>query len=367
MGKVLACLPLSLQYQNADYFTAKKSCNFLKIITYKLIKQNKPFSMNLHQLNINLHEGLIKSVNYDIRQYTKFIENAIALLEKESFAINISKSIVNGETRYEPIENSTDKKNKKAIKTLFDDNTRYIFENKKDFRQENGVKIDKNADENYFTADKEIITDIIYLRPDTYQLKKQKEALENLRYKPLKEHTPLLQLFGYQDDKQWNSFDTSSINEWFILNDHTKDGVMEQRKFVQKAISTPDFALLEGPPGSGKTTTIIEIIMQLAKQGKRILLCSATHAAVDNVIERIAERYKEICDKEIVPVRISRDKNAVKENVQAYLLQNLTKTYKDKIKNFLKNNQASESQQFLYKNIDNENDKFIESKPRRPD
>ncbi len=324
------------------------------------MKPNKPFYMNLHQLNTNLPEALIKSADYNIRQYTKFIENSIALLKKESFSINILKSIVNGETRYEPIENQKDRKSQKAKKVLFEENTRFVYESNKGFRKEDEIKIDKNVDENYFTADNEIISNTIYLRPDTSQLNKQKQALKNLLYQPLREHMPLLELFGNPEYNLQDSFNYDKVQEWFILNDHTKDGVTEQRKFVQKAISTPDFALLEGPPGSGKTTTIIEIIMQLAQQGKRILLCSATHAAVDNVIERITERYKGVCEKEIVPVRISRDRNAVKENVQPYLLQNLTKTYKDKIKNFLTNNQALESQKFLYKNIDNEKDNFIE-------
>jgi Rad3-related DNA helicase len=92
------------------------------------------------------------------------------------------------------------------------------------------------------------------------------------------------------------------IGEDFALdnfNDETKDGVYEQREFVSKAFASKDFALMEGPPGSGKTTTIIELIMQFASQGKRILLCSATHAAVDNVIERIKGRYKKFAIRKL--------------------------------------------------------------------
>ena len=39
--------------------------------------------------------------------------------------------------------------------------------------------------------------------------------------------------------------------------------------------------------GSGKTTAIIELIAQCAKQGKRVLLCGSTQASIDNVLTRI--------------------------------------------------------------------------------
>ena len=56
---------------------------------------------------------------------------------------------------------------------------------------------------------------------------------------------------------------------------------------MQKALTSRDFAFLEGPPGSGKTTAICELIQQLIAQGKRILLCGSTHASIDNVLERL--------------------------------------------------------------------------------
>ena len=44
-----------------------------------------------------------------------------------------------------------------------------------------------------------------------------------------------------------------------------------------------DFAILQGPPGSG-TTAIIELIAQCALQNKRVLLCGSTQASIDNVL-----------------------------------------------------------------------------------
>lgn len=56
---------------------------------------------------------------------------------------------------------------------------------------------------------------------------------------------------------------------------------------VKKALGNQKVVLIQGPPGTGKTTVIIEIIRQLVKQGKKVLVCSQTHAAVDNIVEKI--------------------------------------------------------------------------------
>ena len=44
--------------------------------------------------------------------------------------------------------------------------------------------------------------------------------------------------------------------------------------------------ILEGPPGSGKTTAILEFIYQATSIGKKVLLVASTHVAVDNVLEK---------------------------------------------------------------------------------
>lgn len=318
--------------------------------------------MNLYHLNTGVDSKVLLNADYDIRRYTDFISNAIKFLEKETLFIKVKKhiadieTIVNGEkkitkeTRYIP-EPAKNKREEKALEILFNENTRNIFDQNKDFKSGSIRVIDQNDDENYIVLADEIEGDTIFLNPDTYQLRQQKQALDNLRHRPLKEHYPLLNLFGFPDSQIWSQRFYGQDFDWTILNDESKDGVYEQREFVSKAFLSKDFALMEGPPGSGKTTTIIELIMQFASQGKRILLCSATHAAVDNVIERIKGRYKEICDTEIIPVRISRFEQPVKESVRPYLLRNLVNTYKSEIEKHLKKNNTLDSQKFLLENI----------------
>ena len=58
---------------------------------------------------------------------------------------------------------------------------------------------------------------------------------------------------------------------------------------VKKALALPanGILLIQGPPGTGKTTTIVEIIRQLVKEKKKVLVCSQSHAAVGNIFEKL--------------------------------------------------------------------------------
>ena len=56
---------------------------------------------------------------------------------------------------------------------------------------------------------------------------------------------------------------------------------------VKKALGNKQVLLIQGPPGTGKTSVIIEIIRQLSKEGKKVLVCSQTHAAVRNIIDKL--------------------------------------------------------------------------------
>lgn len=68
-----------------------------------------------------------------------------------------------------------------------------------------------------------------------------------------------------------------------------RDGTAAQREFARRVLGTPDFAVLELPPGSGKTTANCELLAQVTRARTRVLLVASTHVAVDNVLDRLIE------------------------------------------------------------------------------
>jgi ATP-dependent RNA/DNA helicase IGHMBP2 len=65
-----------------------------------------------------------------------------------------------------------------------------------------------------------------------------------------------------------------------------------QQEAVEHALSAADVAIIHGPPGTGKTTTVIELIRQAVARGEKVLACAPSNLAVDNLLERLV-RYGE--------------------------------------------------------------------------
>lgn len=63
----------------------------------------------------------------------------------------------------------------------------------------------------------------------------------------------------------------------------------DQKAAVSKVLSAKDYALIQGFPGTGKTSTIAFLVRLLAARGKRILISSYTHSAVDNLLLKLVE------------------------------------------------------------------------------
>jgi DNA replication ATP-dependent helicase Dna2 len=63
-----------------------------------------------------------------------------------------------------------------------------------------------------------------------------------------------------------------------------------QNAAVERALGAQDFALVHGPPGTGKTYTIARLVRALVERGERVLLSAFTNRAVDNAIEALREQ-----------------------------------------------------------------------------
>ncbi len=82
-----------------------------------------------------------------------------------------------------------------------------------------------------------------------------------------------------------------------------------QQAAVVFALSARDLAIIHGPPGTGKTTTVVELARQAALRGEKVLACAPSNTGVDNLLERLA-RY----DLKVVrvghPARVQSDLQA---------------------------------------------------------
>ncbi len=58
----------------------------------------------------------------------------------------------------------------------------------------------------------------------------------------------------------------------------------EQQLAVELALLADDFFCIHGPPGTGKTRTLIEIIRRAVQAGQRVLVCADSNQAVDNIL-----------------------------------------------------------------------------------
>jgi len=74
------------------------------------------------------------------------------------------------------------------------------------------------------------------------------------------------------------------IEEWhYRLNPSQEDA-------VRQALGSEELFLIHGPPGTGKTTTSVEIILQAVRSGMHLLATADSNVAVDNILSKLIEQ-----------------------------------------------------------------------------
>ena len=81
----------------------------------------------------------------------------------------------------------------------------------------------------------------------------------------------------FRDEKADDLFYPSPINE-------------SQLAAVRHVQAAQDVAIIHGPPGTGKTTTLVQAILETIRRERRVLVCAPSNTAVDLLTEKLAER-----------------------------------------------------------------------------
>ncbi len=63
-----------------------------------------------------------------------------------------------------------------------------------------------------------------------------------------------------------------------------------QQQAVTAILQNEQIAIVHGPPGTGKTTTLTEAIFQLVKKGEKVLVAAPSNTAVDNIAKGLIEQ-----------------------------------------------------------------------------
>ena len=111
------------------------------------------------------------------------------------------------------------------------------------------------------------------------------KALDQLEQ--AKESQDLLQsVFDPSSVPENDGYDDEIVN---FYNETLNEG---QKEACRKCISAKWLTLIHGPPGTGKTETLVEVIRQIARpknqrKKKRLLACGPSNLSVDNLVERL--------------------------------------------------------------------------------
>lgn len=106
---------------------------------------------------------------------------------------------------------------------------------------------------------------------------------------------------------------------------------LSQNRAVRHILAANDIAVVHGPPGTGKTTTIVQAIRLVLQTESQVLVCAPTNTAVDLLTEKLIEQGVNVL-RVGHPARVSEDlqKTTIDGQIQTHA------NYKD-IKNLRRN------------------------------
>jgi ATP-dependent RNA/DNA helicase IGHMBP2 len=124
----------------------------------------------------------------------------------------------------------------------------------------------------------------IKLAPDQRTTLLMKTALQNLPHQK-----EMFSLFERLHAISGNDKEQIHLEEQ-SLDFKNKNLNESQQQAVKAIVQNKDMAIVHGPPGTGKTTTLIEAIIQLIKVEEKILVSAPSNTAVDNIAKGLIQQ-----------------------------------------------------------------------------
>jgi superfamily I DNA and/or RNA helicase len=121
----------------------------------------------------------------------------------------------------------------------------------------------------------DVMFDEMSYREMEFALKEVMKA-ENNRLAQLKEI-----LLG--DQKALTEDKTNHFEGLTILNE-------SQLEALNKMLNARDVAFIHGPPGTGKTTTLVQVIRHTIKKERQVLVSAPSNAAIDLLVDKLSEQ-----------------------------------------------------------------------------
>ncbi len=117
------------------------------------------------------------------------------------------------------------------------------------------------------------------LTPDEVSRLRQQDALRRVAAATGDRLAELRGVLLGEGEPQWAE-KLPPVEHGSTLND-------SQREAIAFALAARDVAIIHGPPGTGKTTTVVELIRQAVARGEKVLACAPSNHAVDNLLEKL--------------------------------------------------------------------------------
>jgi len=124
----------------------------------------------------------------------------------------------------------------------------------------------------------------IKLAPDTRTSSIMKKVLNELE-----SNQPLYKLFEQLHDDTSKTSASASIKNSQLSFTNQKLNESQQQAVIA-ITQNEQITIVHGPPGTGKTTTLIEAVLQLIKNGEKVLVSAPSNTAVDNISKGLIEK-----------------------------------------------------------------------------